>query len=322
MKGIRFSYMKEQNNALSHPIYADSLKINPELYRIFYHVAQEGSISRAAEKFFITQPAVSRSILQLEEKTGCTLFFRTPRGVHLTKEGEVLYKYVEQAIGFLQLGEKMLSQLKNLESGGLSIGVGDSICKHYLLPFLKMYNREYPGIRFHITNQKTYEIIDQLKSGRIDLGIINLPVEDDQLRITRVMEINDCFIVGDKYKFLAEQPRTLAELAEYPLMLIEKGSNSRQYIENFLLMNGLNPEPDFELGNFELLAEFASINLGIACVIREFFHEEMQRNEVYEIPLLETIPARGIAVVSLKVVPLSAPARKMIKLLTSQNAFA
>jgi len=241
--------------------------------------------------------------------------------VRLTKDGEVLFKYVEQAIGLLQLGEKQLAQLKNLDSGGLSIGVGDSICKHYLLPYLKTYNNEHPNIRFHITNQKTYEIIALLKSGKIDLGIINLPVEDDQLRITKVMEINDCFIVGEKYKFLTQGKQSLSALTNYPLMLIEKGSNSRRYVDDHFRKNGLDPEPDFELGNFELLAEFAAINLGIACVIREFFQAELKRGEVYEIPVRESIPGRSIAVVSLKVMPLSAAARTMIKLLTSQNSF-
>lgn len=291
------------------------MDINTELYKTFYHVALEGSISRTAEKLFITQPAVSRSIHQLEEKTGCMLFFRTPKGVQLTNEGQILFNYVEQAFTTLSLGEKKLMQMKDLESGEISIGVGDTICKHYLVPHLKNFNRDYPGISIHITNHKTYEIIKLLKKGEIDLGIINLPIEDEQLRISKAMDIHDCFVVGQKYKKLSKKPISITELVKYPMMLVEKGSNSRECIDEFLNKNGIHLNPEFELGNFELLAQFAMIDFGVACLIKEFFLEEFESKKLFEIPLKETVPTRGIGIASLKIVPLSAAAKALIYLL-------
>ncbi len=290
-----------------------SIGVNTEMYKIFYYVAKEGNISKTAKRLFITQPAVSRTVRQLEEKMGCMLFFRTPKGVRLTGEGEILFNYVEQAFNYLFMGEKKLSQMKNLESGELSVGVGDTICKHYLIPYLKQFNEAYPGIR--ITNHKTFDIIDRLKRGEIDLSIVNLPLEDDQLRITKVLDIHDCFVAGEKYRRLSEKPIALSEMIRYPILLLERGSNSRKCIDEYFQNNGILIEPDFELGNFELLAEFAKIDFGIACLIREFFLEELGSRQLYEIPVKEPIPARGIGVVSLKVVPLSAAARALIELL-------
>jgi len=293
--------------------------ISTESYKIFYYVAREGSISKAAEKLYITQPAVSRTIQQLEGKLGSMLFFRTSKGVKLTNEGQILFNFVEQAFNYLSLGEKMISQMKTLDSGSISIGVGDSICKLYLLPYLKRYHTEHPNIDIHIFNEKSFQIIDMLKRGVIDVGIVNLPIEDEQLRITRVMDIHDCFAVGDKYRSLAEKPLPLKELEHYPLMLIEKGSNSRRYVEEFLLSHGVNVQPDFELGNFELLAQFAIINLGVACIVREFFPVEIESGMLHVVPLEEEVPARGIGLITLKVVPLSAATREMIYLLTNKR---
>ncbi len=296
-----------------------NINISAESYKIFYYVAMEGSISKAAEKLFITQPAVSRSIKQLEGKIGSMLLFRTPKGVTLTKEGQLLFNFVEQAFNYLSLGEKMLSQMKTLESGEISIGVGDSICKLYLIPYLKRFNTEYPNVHIHITNQKSYEIIEMLKHGVIDVGIVNLPIEDEQLRITRVMDIHDCFVVGSKYKHLTEKPLALKDLEKHPTMLIEKGSNSRRYVEEFLLTRGVTLKPDFELGNFELLAQFAMINLGVACIVREFFPVEIEGGMLHVVPLEEEIPARGIGLISLKVVPLSSASKELIYMLTNKK---
>lgn len=293
--------------------------ISTEAYKVFYHVAREGSISRAAEKLFITQPAVSRTIRQLEEKIGTMLLFRTSKGVKLTNEGQILFGFVEQAFNYLALGEKMLTQMKALDSGSISIGVGDSICKLYLLPYLKRYHTDYPNIDIHITNQKSHEIIDMLKRGEIDVGIINLPIEDETLRITSVMDIHDCFAVGRKYLHLTEKPLPLSELVHYPVMLIEKGTNSRRYVEEFLKLHGVNVQPDFELGNFELLAQFAMINLGVACIVREYFPVEFESGMLYSVPLEEEIPARSIGLATLKVVPLSAATKELIYLLTNKK---
>jgi DNA-binding transcriptional LysR family regulator len=247
------------------------------------------------------------------------LFFRTSRGVSLTKEGEMLFTYVEMAFNFLFLGEKKISQIRNLEEGELSIGVGDSICKHYLLPYLKRFNTDNPGISIHITNQKSFEIISMLKEGKIDLGLVNLPLDDDQLRITELMEIHDCFVVGEKLKGLAKDKISLRNLAKHPILLVEKTSNSRKYIDDYLQNHKVRIEPAFELGNFELLAQFAMINMGVACVIKEFFLQELEKAELFEISLKEEIPARSIGVASLKMVPLSSAAKEFIYLLTKRK---
>ena len=303
MKGITYKHMS----------------IPTEWYKTFYQVAKAGSISRAAQQLFITQPAVSRSIQQLEAGLGCPLFFRTAKGVALTREGDQLFKYVEQAFALLRLGEKKLAQLQDLEIGELSIGVGDTICSHYLVPHLHVFHDRYPGIRIHITNQKTWEIIAMLKRGEIDIGIGNLPVDDEHLRITPVMAIHDVFVTGVKYRHLAENTLPLANLANYPTLLVERGSLSRALVDRFFQEQGLTLSPDFELGNFELLAQFARADFGLACIIREFFSQEIAEGKLFEIPVDPPLPERHIGVFGLKSVPLSAAAAALIYILMAES---
>ncbi|ABZ84100.1 transcriptional regulator, lysr family [Heliomicrobium modesticaldum Ice1] len=294
--------------------------VNTELYRAFYLVAREGSISKAAEQLYITQPAVSRSIQQLEEKLGCVLFFRTPKGVKLTKEGELLFPYIEQAFNFIAVGEKTLAQITALENGEITIAAGDTICKNYLPPHLKRFKEAYPGIRIHVTNENTPSTIRLLKKGKVDIGFVHAPVVNDPsatalLSIHEVLQIQDCFVVGEKYKELAARPRSLEELARYPLILLEKGSSSRIYIENFFAQHNIELKPEFELSDFELLIRFAQIDFGAACVIKNFVADELARGSLYEIQPLTPIPPRHVGVAHLQTIPLRTAAKAFLSFL-------
>jgi DNA-binding transcriptional LysR family regulator len=171
--------------------------MNLELYKSFFFVAKNRSISKAAEYMYVTQPAVSRSIRQLEEDLGCVLFSRTPKGVKLTQEGEILYQYIEQAFNFISNAEKKIDDVKNLLSGEVRIGVSDTLCKNYLVPYLKLFHTLHPTIKIHVICPTTPGIVNLLKAGKIDFGIINMPFHDEQLSFKDVMTVQDCFVVGE-----------------------------------------------------------------------------------------------------------------------------
>jgi len=286
--------------------------MNLELYKTFYYVAKYGSFSRASEYMYITQPAVSRAIKQLEEDMKCILFVRTPRGVKLTQEGEILYQYIDQAFNFISAAEKKIEDIQNLQSGEIRIGVSDTLCKHYLLPHLKHFNTLYPSVKIRVTCPTTPGIVNYLKAGKIDFGIINMPYNDEQLNFKSTMEIQDCFIAGEKYKEFSSKIQPLSEIVKHPLILLDKSSNSRIYIDRYFEANSISVTPDFELGNIDLLIHFAKFDFGIACVIKNFIKGELEKGEIYEIKPVEKIPPRSIGAVWLKDVPLSTAARELI----------
>ena len=289
--------------------------MNLEWYKTFYMIANHGSISKAAEALYITQPALSRTIQQLEESLGCILFSRTSRGVKMTPEGELLYQFIDQAFSFISTAEKKISDLKNLISGEVRVGVSDTLCKHYLVPFLKLFNTLHPSIKIRVICPTTPGIIQLLKAGKIDFGIINMPYHDDQLQFRSIMAVQDCFVAGQKYRHLRIQRQPLADIVKHPMLLLEKNSNSRLFIDQYFLNNAISVIPDFELGNIDLLVHFAKYDFGIACVIRNFVEDDLDKGLLYEIKPIEKIPPRSIGVTWLKDVPLSAASNELIRLL-------
>ncbi|MBD7984126.1 LysR family transcriptional regulator [Sporosarcina sp. Sa2YVA2] len=290
-----------------------------DLYRVFSVVGKNESFSQAAKALFMTQPAVSQSIMQLERELNTRLFNRTPKGVTPTTEGSLLLEYVNSAINLIEIGEEKINEFKNLTTGELRIGVGDTISKYFLLPQLEAFRNRYPNIKLKIENGTTDALISFLKSGEVDIGICNLPVNDSTLEVRPCLAIHDTFVYGDKYRKLLAKPIEFKELAKLPLIFLEPSSNSRKYVEDYLLSKGVKIAPEFELGSHDLVVEFARINMGIACVTREFTEGYLERGILHEVQLNEQIPHRSIGVCSLKSVPLSPASTKFMEMVLGRK---
>ena len=290
-----------------------------DLYKVFCKVGKSVSFSEAAKELYMTQPAVSQSIMQLERELDIRLFNRTPKGVSLTHEGKLLFEYANSAINLLHVGEEKILEFKNLTAGELKIGVGDTISRYFLLPYLEVFHNRYPSIKFKIENGTTLELISILKSGEVDIVICNFPLDDPTLELRPCIDIQDVFVCGEKYKKILAKPIGLDELVKMPLIFLESKSNSRKYVEDYMISKGVKISPEFELGSHDLLLEFANINLGVACVTREFSKEYLNKGLVYEVPLIEDIPKREIGVCFLKSVPLSPAATKFVEIVENKQ---
>ncbi len=291
------------------------MSVRLELYRIFDKVAKCESFSKAAKELYMTQPAISQAIMQLEDELKIRLFTRTPRGVILTNEGKMLLEYTNSAISLLDTGEKKIKESRDLKEGELKIGVSDTISRYYLLPYVEKFHKSYPNIKLKIINRTTEELCNLIKSGEIDIGICNLPIKDNSLNIRKCKDIQDVFVFGEKYKDMISEPITYEELTKYPLIFLDNRSRSRQYVEGYLFSKGIKINPEIELGSHDLLLEFAKIGLGLACVVREFSEDYLFKGILHEVNLVEDIPKRGIGICSLKGVSLSPSSEKFVEYL-------
>ena len=291
-----------------------------DLYKVFCQVGKSKSFSKASKELYMTQPAVSQAIMQLEGELDIRLFNRTSKGVTLTNEGSLLYEYVNSAINLINAGEEKILEFKDLTVGELKIGVGDTISKYFILPYLELFHNRYPNIKFKIINGTTLELCARVKSGEINIAICNFPLDDNSLELRPCREVRDIFVCGDKYKDLLTEKILLEEIVKYPLIFLEPNSNSRKYVEKFMISKGIKISPEFELGSFDLLLEFAKINLGIACVVKEFSKDYLEKGLLYEVNTLEEIPSRSIGVCYLKDVPLSLASAKFVEILSSANS--
>ena len=279
-------------------------------YRVFYVTAMEKNFSKAAKKLYITQPSVSHAIKQLEERLGIQLFVRSSKGVTMTNEGETLFRYISPAFQLINNAELKMSELKNLKSGHVTIGGSDSTCKHFLLPQIQTFQYIFPDIQIKLQHGSTPQIIDKLTNGLIDIGIIHLPIDHSQIKLTDYLSVSNTFIVGEKYKDLANKMVSLEEILNYPIISFSETSSSRRFLNQIFQKQGLHVKPDIEVGSVELLIECAKIGMGIAFVTKELVLKELSKGELVEVHLNEQIEDRKIALITKKEIPLSVAANK------------
>ncbi|GAA3408600.1 LysR family transcriptional regulator [Paenibacillus hodogayensis] len=288
-------------------------------YKVFYRAVLCGSITKAAEELFITQPSASYAIRQLEEQLGVKLLVRKSKGVETTEEGRVLFRFVEQAFGLLLAGERKIGEMKSFLSGVVRMGASDSLCKYYVLPFLETFRQRHPGIRIRLIHGKSELLLKKLEEGDIDCAIVHLPAGDG-FRITASRTIRDCFVGGSAYAAMAQQPVGLERLVKEPFIMLSAESRTRAFLRAFLQTLGLELEPDIELGSIDLSIEFAIKNMGVCLVTRDFVRAELEAGTLYELHTSVPLPERSIGVVSAEQGSLSLAAALFVDELSRQFA--
>lgn len=193
------------------------MDINYELYKVFYYVATSLSFSEASKQLYISQSAVSQSIKTLEKKLEQPLFIRSTKKVQLTPAGKVLLKHVEPAMNLIQRGESQLLDSGSLGLGQLHIGASDTICRYFLVPYLKQFHKKFPNVPIKVTNATSLSCVDLLEQGKVDLIVTNFPnthLNHSYIQKT-VCNFTDVFIANPAYFNLKQQEISLEELKGY-----------------------------------------------------------------------------------------------------------
>ena len=163
--------------------------VNLELYRVFYTVAKCGSLTKAAEELYISQPAVSQSIKQLENQLGISLFNRTHRGMELSAQGgRLIFSKVEQALYLLNEAEDMIAQLNTSASGTIRIGASDTIFEYFLADKIVEYHEKFPAVKIELLSDLSISTLDGLKTNKCDVAFLNLPIAvDTEITFTAIV---------------------------------------------------------------------------------------------------------------------------------------
>ena len=262
-----------------------------DLYRVFAAVYEKRSFSEAARQLFVTQSAVSQSVKQLETMLGIQLFLRGKREVTPSVEARQLYAMIAPAIGTICEAEERIERFKRLQEGFLRVGAADTVARHFLLPYLKRWNELHPGVRLQVVNRTSTEAFSLLSAGKLDVAFVNSPVDKSKFSVKKCLELHDVFIAGNAFSELKGKTITRKELCSYPLIMLEKLSNTRRSIDEEFMRSGIALNPEIDLGCHDLLVDFARINLGISCVTREFAAID---GELFELKLDEPLPVREL----------------------------
>lgn len=290
------------------------MDINYELYKVFYHVAVTLSFSEASKQLFISQSAVSQSIKVLERKLNQPLFIRSTKRVQLTPEGEILLKHIEPAMNLIRKGENQLLEANTLNGGQLRIGASDTICRYYLVDYLKQFHLAYPNVHIKVTNQTSIECAHLLENGQVDFIVTNYPNSglSNTQNVRMIYEFRDVFVANRDY-FPLEGKISLQKLQDYPILMLDRKSTTSEFLHRMFQRCQLDLVPEIELSSNDLLIDLARIGLGIAfvpdfCIPRE-------DGQLYVLDLEESLPARQMVVAYNENLPISQAARQFMDML-------
>ncbi len=273
---------------------------NLNLYYIFYTVALHKNISGAAKELYISQPAISKAISKLEQSLDVILFHRSSRGVTLTMEGELLFTQVQTAFSAIRHGEEQLKKVNELGISQISIGVSITLCKYVLLPYLQQFVKDNPHIKVTITCHPTMETLRDIDNSVTDIGVVGIPSLPNGLTYIPFREIQDTFVTTDRYlenlKIRVGNDRK-AILNNATFMMLNKENISRKYVDMYLSSHQITMDNIIEINTMDLLIELAKIDLGIACVIKDFVKDELDDHTLTEVNLGRAIPKRKLGLV-------------------------
>ena len=291
------------------------MDINYELYKVFYHVAISLSFSEASKHLFISQSAVSQSIKVLEKKLNQPLFIRSTKKVQLTPEGEILLRHIEPAMNLIRKGENQLLEATTLNGGQLRIGASDTICRYYLIPYLKRFHQEYPGIHIKVINQTSIACAKFLENGQADLIITNYPNSalSGALNTRVINEFHAVFAASRQAFPLEGKTLSLSDLPKYSILMLDRRSTTSEFLHQVFQKHQLDLVPEIELSSNDLLIDLARIGLGVAFV-PDFCIPDNDR-ELFVLKLAESLPARQMMVAFNDTLPVSQAARQFMEML-------
>lgn len=265
----------------------------------FVLLLQYGNITKSAEILFVSQPAITKSIQTLENQLETKLFTRTKDGVKLTEDGKILYSNLKQGLDIIHNAENKLYELKNLEYGKIRIGASSTVTKYFLIPYLKKFHELYPNVDIQIINHLTQNLLNELKNGNLDILILNLPTKaSNDIKIIPCKQVTDCFLVSNEYIDNVPNIINLSDLNNYPLILQKSPSNTRTFIDNFMLDNKIILKPKIEVVSYGIVLELTKIGLGIGYATEEFAKSDLESGRLIKIQTNPKLPSRqlGIAI--------------------------
>ena len=263
--------------------------INLNYLKVFLEVAKSKSFLEASNKLFISQPAVSRSIANLEEELGVKLFFRENKGVVLTSSGEILYEYLNQMKNLLDSCGRVLVSMNDIEEGTIVIGVQSHIVRNYLMNKIVDFQMNHPKIKIQLIDASTSSLLEQLQSRKIDFIIDSSPIQTkyNNLEIKKIKRLNTCFIKSTNNKNTFKK---LKDVVKQDLILPGSRGSIRRNLNKIFDKNNMEVEPKLDFETEELIIEAVRRNLGIGYVVEDAIDYLVEANIIEKIVIDEELP--------------------------------
>lgn len=292
------------------------MALNFTLVRSFWHVAQAGSIAGAAQTRFISQPALSKAVRELEKQLGVALFERGARGVTLTAAGATLFEYAQAIFALEKEAEDALSALQSLNAGTLRIGASTTIATAILPPLLVDFRIQNPLLRFSLARGNTSQIEAQLLAFELDVALVEGPPHHEKIKKTFWREEELIVICAPSHPLAARRLVSWDEIKERDWIAREVGSGTREVVENALQSWGGAPTPILEVSGSETLRQAVAAGLGLAFASRESATDQLALGKLRVLQVENLVLRRPFYFLHLENRPLSSAARAFERFLT------
>ncbi|HYA93928.1 MAG TPA: LysR family transcriptional regulator [Thermodesulfobacteriota bacterium] len=266
---------------------------------VFHEVAKFRSFSRAAEELFISQPAVSKHIRELEQKIGMGLIRRGRGGFYLTEAGGVLFKHTHRISSHLLEIENALGILKKDHHGVLKIGTTESYAKCLMPKLLSGFQASYPSIKFTLEVGNSEEIEKSVLDYKNDLGLIGAVKASSKFELVPFLREELVLIVSPDHPLTKRKAVSLKEIREYPFIIRAKGSTTRRILFHAFEEHDIHPSLMIEAGSSEFIKQWVSEGKGVSVIVRRLGEDEEKRGMIKMIRLLEKLHLE-VAVLYLK----------------------
>lgn len=267
------------------------------LYKIFLYLFEEKSISRTANKLYVSQPAISYSLKELESQLGYTLFYRNSKGIEPTLEAKELYSYVSTAFNILNDAEEHIKNLNNLNIGCIRIGTPSHIGIFYLSRFIADFRKIYPGIKFEIISKSTSDMVEMLETRKLDIIVDTLPINSKK-NVTKVTlsKLYNCFAYNKNIMKDVEINK-VEDLKNYPLILPSATASIRLKLDEYMESRNTKLNPVLESWTTEMMLEMVRKGVGVGYFIKNVIDTQDDKGNFEVISFDNDLPAVDVCCV-------------------------
>jgi len=262
----------------------------------FLEVARLSSFSRAAERRFRTQPAISSQIRALEEEVGAKLLDRSGGRVAVTGAGKVFRKYAEDVLEQRRVTLLALAEMHRVPRGELVVSANEGTCLHILPEVFAEFKRQYPSVAVNVKRLEHNKILEAIIENSCDFGIVSLPVPDKRLSVVPIHRDELVVITPPGHPLAGQSAAGIAEVVGYPLLLPKVG-RTRDALEEIFHERRLKPIISMELDSSELLKRFVAADVGIGFIPRSHVTEDLRAGALVALPLADASVQRDLALV-------------------------
>jgi DNA-binding transcriptional LysR family regulator len=259
------------------------MSLNLNHLAVVHAIVAERSVSRAADRLMVSQPAVSKQLRELERQVGVPLFDRLPRGVRPTQAGALLADYAGRIFALAAEAEERLAELRGLSRGVLRVGASTTIAVYLLPPVFAAFRRAYPGVRLAVDIANATEIGHRLSAGALDVALSEGEPDPAAFDATPFMTDELIAVAAARHPLAGRRAVPAAAVCGEPFVVREPGSGTRAVVERALAARGLAVTPVMTVGSTIVIKRMVAAGVGLAFVSRLACELELRSGSLAEV---------------------------------------